>query len=90
MLEWVCPSCDRLVDPALDSCPFCASQAQESPSISTGPVQSDAWRIADRLLRIALGTITIVTLIYFLIVVWAVYREDDLLLDRLTRWLPIP
>ena len=90
MLEWVCPACDRIVDPALDSCPFCASQPGKFLAVPTGPVQSDAWRTADQLFRIALGTITMLTLIYFLIVVWAVYREDDLLLDRLTRWLPMP
>ncbi len=90
MLEWVCPACDRVVDPAFDSCPFCAGQARGTPATAGRPPQASRWQMADRLLRIALGMIAILTLVYFLIVVWAVYREDDLLLDRLTRWLPMP
>ena len=90
MLEWVCPSCDRLVDPGLDACPFCARRQPESPRVLTGPARKISWPMADRILRIVMGMAAILALVYFLAVVWTVYREDDLLIDRLTRWLPMP
>ena len=90
MLEWVCPPCERLVDPALDACPFCAHRQPESPPVLTGPARYFSWSMADRVFRIILGTVAVLALMYFFIVVWAVYAEDDLLLDRLTRWLPMP
>jgi len=90
MLEWVCPSCDRLVDPGLDACPFCARRQPGSPPVLTGPARDVSWLIADPIFRIVMGMAAILALVYFLAVVWAVYREDDLLIDRLTRWLPMP
>ena len=90
MLEWVCPSCDRLVDPGLDACPFCARRQPGSPPVLTGPVRHVSWLMADRILRITLGAIAVLSLVYFLAVAWAVYTENDLLIDRLTRWLPMP
>ena len=90
MLEWVCPSCDRLVDPGLDACPFCARRQPDSPPVLAGPSRYFSWQMADRVFRIALGTVAVLSLVYFLAVVWAVSRNDDLLIDRLTRWLPMP
>ena len=90
MLEWVCPSCDRLVDPGLDSCPFCARRQPGSPPVLTGPARHVSWLMADPIFRIVMGMAAILALVYFLAVVWAVYTENDLLIDRLTHWLPMP
>ena len=90
MLEWVCPFCDRLVSPGSEACPFCAQRQPGSPPVLTGPARNLSWQMADRIFRLTLGAIAVLALVYFLAVVWAVYREDDLLIDRLTRWLPMP
>lgn len=40
MLEWVCPNCNRAVDPSFNSCPFCeAAEARaEEAKTALGPV----------------------------------------------------
>jgi len=56
----------------------------------TGPARDVSWLMADRILRITLGAIAVLSLVYFLAVAWAVYTENDLIIDRLTHWLPMP
>ena len=90
MLEWVCPSCDRLVDPGLAACPYCSDRQTDLPPVLTGPPRFLSWRMADRLFSILMRSVAALALIYLFAVLWAVYREDDLLIDRLTRWLPMP
>lgn len=35
MLEWVCPKCNRDVDPSLTHCPFCGFEEGKAPAAPT-------------------------------------------------------
>jgi hypothetical protein len=89
MLEWVCPRCDRDIDPAFQECPFCANRGEAAPQ---GPAKTPRQEIfseaADRRLRFFLGLAAVLALAYFLAVVAAYYWGSDEWLSRLTRWLP--
>ncbi len=37
MLEWVCPKCNRAVDPALTVCPFCGYEEGKAPPVAAAP-----------------------------------------------------
>ncbi len=87
MLEWVCPQCDRLVDPAFQSCPYCSEK-----SASAGPARAAAvrssWSIADRAFRVLIWVVGVATLLYFWVFLWAYHTGRDELMFRLARWLP--
>jgi hypothetical protein len=95
MLEWICPRCDRGVDPAFLECPFCkeagaaagpASEASSPHGIETAG-RNTVVALADRISTILMGFIAAAALIYFLVFVWAYYSGNDALLARLTRLL---
>ena len=87
MLEWVCPKCDRDVDPAFTSCPFCGN-AEATPVTPplTGVAKKKA--MAEQAFRFLLGTMAVLTLVYFLAwgLAFSLGREDWV--HTLTRWLP--
>ena len=85
MLEWVCQECDRLVDPAFESCPFCAEKGASPGRAAT--VRS-AWSIADRVFRVLIWVVGLSALIYFWIFLWAYHTGRDELLFRLARYIP--
>jgi hypothetical protein len=95
MLEWICPRCDRAVDPAFLECPFCkkpgaaagpAGEASPSHGIETAG-RNMVLALADWISRILMGFVAVAALIYFLVFVWAYYSGNDALLARLTRLL---
>lgn len=89
MLEWVCPRCDRDVDPAFQECPFCANRGEAAPQgPPKTPKQEISWEAVDRGFRFFLGLVAVLALVYFLAVVAAYYWGNDEWLSRLTRWLP--
>ncbi len=96
MLEWVCPRCDRAVDPAFDVCPFCedtetttsTSAGGATPAeTGAGSLRGSAWAGADRVSRLVMGFVALGVLVYFLVFLWAYYSGNDGLLTWLTRWL---
>ncbi len=89
MLEWVCPRCDRDIDPAFQECPFCANRGEAPPQGPPNtPRQGISWEVVDRRFRFFLGLMAVLALVYFLVVVAAYYWDSDEWLSRLTRWLP--
>lgn len=96
MLEWVCPRCDRAVDPGFEVCPFCRdaeatgarSDGAKGPAeTQAAPVESPAWDLADRVFRMLMGFVAVAALVYFLAFLWAYYSGNDAWLAWLTRWL---
>ena len=85
MLEWVCPHCDRAVDPGLSTCPFCHSP-EALASVPSAPRRS-FWADVERGFRFGLGLVSVLALVYFLLIAVAYLWEKNDLLDRLTRWL---
>ncbi len=85
MLEWVCPSCDRAVDPALKVCPFCAHQ--ETRASSKQRTQPSFWSDVERGFRVGLGFVSVLALVYFLLFILAYLQDNDLWLARLARWI---
>ncbi len=96
MLEWVCPSCGRDVDPGLDACPFCkAPEAQAGQPARRvirrrGVLSAWSWTDVDRGFRFGLG-FCVALLLCFWLAYAAFYwsqADDYALFDRLTSWLP--
>ena len=86
MLEWVCPKCEREVDPAFETCPFCGNRetvVQESREVRRGSF----WMGVERGFRFGLGFVAVLALVYFLLVGVAYVWSHDELLNRLTRWI---
>ena len=86
MLEWVCPKCERAVDPAFEACPFCDNRetvVQKQREVR----RTSRWADVERGFRFALGFVAVVALVYFLLVAVAYVWSHDALLNRLTRWL---
>ena len=91
MLEWVCPKCDRAVDPAFDVCPFCRTREAAAPRESPVPVRRArrglSWNEVERGFRFGLGFVAVLALIYFLVFLVAYVQGNDALLARLLRWI---
>ena len=87
MLEWVCPRCDRAVDPALTVCPFCGNPEADAPSTAARRTEN-SWSKGERIFRVALGVVVVLALIYFLVIGVAYIWGPEELFYRLTRWLP--
>ncbi len=96
MLEWVCPQCDRAVDPAFDVCPFCGNRevaaaptlpARARPGVGKGKAGGSRWADVERGFRFGLGFVAVLALAYFLLVLVAYFQGNDELFYRLTRWL---
>ena len=96
MLEWVCPRCDRAVDPAFDVCPFCKDTEPTTVTSGAGAIPAEtaassprgsAWAVADRVSRFVMGFVTLAALAYFLVFLWAYYSGNDDLLAWLARLL---
>jgi len=85
MLEWVCPSCDRAVDPSLKVCPFCGNP--EARAAAKPPTPPRFWADVERGFRFGLGFVSVLALVYFLLLVAAYVRENDTWVDRLARWI---
>ena len=91
MLEWVCPICDRAVDPALEVCPVCGKRevGARKPAPSRGRSRAGfSWADVERGFRFGLGFAAVLALVYFLLFLWAYVSGNDGLLVRLIRWLP--
>lgn len=89
MLEWVCPRCDRDVDPGCDVCPFCGASPGEKPRQKPAGRYSEARRVLDRGFRIFLGLGVSLVVAYFLLYLYAYYTGRDALADWLVGWLRI-
>ncbi len=91
MLEWVCPKCDRAVDPAFTICPFCAGRevaaAQQTPAARREARRAAFRADVERGFRFGLGFVAVLALVYFLLFLVAYFGGDDSLLSHLTRWL---
>ena len=96
MLEWICPKCNRAVDPAFATCPFCGDReiaaAAKPPGRREAPAKGSAarssfWADVERGFRFGLGFVAVVALVYFLLFLVAYVQGNDNLLARLTRWL---
>ena len=98
MLEWVCPKCNRDVDPALQACPFCGyAEANATPRAPTPPASPRAarrgrtaafWSDVDRGFRFGLGVVAALTTAYFVVFLSVYFWGRHDLVDRLLRWLP--
>jgi len=88
MLEWVCPQCDRLVDPALQTCPHCAEKAPEAEQPQASAASRSRWLLVDRVSRVLIWVAGFATLAYFWLFLWAYHTGRDELLFRLARWIP--
>ena len=91
MLEWVCPKCDREVDPAFQVCPFCGNREASPAKQPETPRRARpgfAWADVERGFRFGLGFVAVLALAYFLVFAAAYITGNDELLARLTRWLP--
>lgn len=86
MLEWVCPQCNREVDPAFEVCPFCGNREVVVPK-PRAVRRRFSWADVDRGFRFGLGFVSVLALVYFLLVLVAYVWSHDELLNRLTRWL---
>ncbi len=88
MLEWVCPQCDRAVDPAFTECPFCHGQARTMPAGKLPKrLRPSPWLDVERGFRFGLGFVAVVALVYFLLFLIAYFTRNDELLYRLARWV---
>ena len=97
VLEWICPKCNRAVDPAFDTCPFCGNReiapaAKPPGRAGSAPVKRSAargsfWADVERGFRFGLGLTAVLALVYFLLFLVAYVQGNDNLLARLTRWL---
>ncbi len=97
MLEWVCPKCDRAVDPAFEVCPFCGNRevvAAPTPRAEARPAagkerarRQSSWADVERGFRFGLGFVAVLALVYVLLVLVAYSLGNDELFYRLTRWL---
>ncbi|MFY9585002.1 MAG: hypothetical protein WAR21_10995 [Candidatus Acidiferrales bacterium] len=86
MLEWVCPQCDRQVDPGLEVCPFCGGK--EMAAAKPARVRrAFNWDDVDRGFRFGLGFVAVLALVYFLLFLVAYVWNHEELLIHLMRWL---
>lgn len=87
MLEWVCPKCDRDVDPAFTACPFCGNA--EATPVEPRLTGAAKWKaIGESVFRFSLGAMAVLTVVYFIawFAAYSLGREDWV--EALTRWLP--
>jgi len=88
MLEWVCPHCNRLVDPGLEVCPFCGGREVAPPAARPARRrQKFVWADVERGFRIGLGLVAALAVAYFIVFLVAFYGGHEGLLNRLARWL---
>ncbi len=87
MLEWVCPNCERAVDPAFDVCPFCGNRETPAAPKPQSPRRGFSWADVERGFRFGLGFVAVLALVYFLLFLVAYVWGNDQLLHRLTHWL---
>jgi hypothetical protein len=99
MLEWICPKCQRAVDPGFITCPFCGhsaaaaekgmpATAQQAPSDSRGRARrAFAWADVDRGFRFGLGLVAALAVAYFVLFIAAYVADHPEWLDRLSRVL---
>ncbi len=87
MLGWICPQCNREVDPALEACPFCGNREVAAAPRPRRARRRFSWADVDRGFRFGLGFVTVLALVYLLLVLVAYFWRHDELLVRLTRWL---
>lgn len=80
MLEWVCPRCDRAVDPGFDVCPFCGNAEATPPA---APTRRSAWAVLDLGLRWFLGLVLVVAVTGFVVFLLAYFLHADELLHRM-------
>jgi hypothetical protein len=94
MLEWVCPKCQRAVDPGFAACPFCgagsiavedaAPAAAQRAGVRRGR-QPFSWADVERGFRFGLGFVAALAVAYFLLFVAAYAWEHPEWIDRLSR-----
>jgi hypothetical protein len=88
MLEWVCPKCNREVDPGYEECPFCKPAPPVKPTARQ--LKSARWKAwlgdVDRGFRFGLGFVVAVATMYFVLYLVAYYGGHEDWLDRLSRW----
>jgi hypothetical protein len=93
MLEWVCPKCDRAVDPAFQVCPFCGNREVAAPKPPGAARQRTTasrrswWADMDRGFRFGLSFVAVLVLVYLLVLLAAYIGGNNELIGRLTRWL---
>ncbi len=85
MLEWVCPQCDRQVDPGVEVCPFCGGKGTAAKP--AGVRRGFNWDDVERGFRFGLGFVAVLALVYFLLFLVAYVWNHEELLIHLTRWL---
>ncbi|GEM_PF-3089567 len=86
MLEWICPQCDREVDPAFQVCPFCGGR--ERPAMKPRRSRRGiSWEAVDRGFSFGLGFVAVLALTYFLLFLAAYLWHHERWLSWLTDWL---
>ena len=91
MLEWVCPKCERAVDPGFEVCPFCGNRevaVNKKPPARARPRHwGFSWADVERGFRFGLGFVAVLALVYFILFLVAYFTGNEVWIDRLTRWL---
>ena len=41
---WLCPRCQKILNPAMDFCPFCGGNSNVMPDTSNTPTKREWWR----------------------------------------------
>jgi len=94
MLEWICPKCQRAVDPGFPDCPFCgySSAAAENarpsgaqPAAMRRGRQPFAWTDVERGFRFGLGFVASLAVAYFVLFIAAYAWDHPEWIERLSR-----